>query len=65
MVSAIETELQGIIEKHNVFLTKQKSQRIDAAYEIEQNQLNVRCVAAVERGAGRKQNDRWVGRFGG
>ena len=53
MVSAIKLELQAIIEEYTVFQSKQKSKGTDVGYEIELNQLNVRCIAAVERGAGR------------
>ena len=53
VVSAIEAELQGIIDDYKAFQPKQRKKYGDDEYEIEQNQLNVRSIAAVERGAGR------------
>ena len=54
VVSAIEAELQGIIDDYSVFQSKQRMKYGEDEYEIEQNQLNVRSIAAVERAAGQK-----------
>ena len=54
VVSAIEAELQGIIDDYKAFQPKQRKKYGDDEYEIEQNQLNVRSIAAVERGAWQK-----------
>lgn len=54
MVSAIEAELQGIIEEYVGFQSRSKYEDCsDVMNKTEINQLNVRCIAAVERGAGR------------
>lgn len=54
MNKAIESELRGIIDEYQ--LLRDQSQHEDCSDVIgrfQMNQLNVRCIAAVERGAGR------------
>ena len=54
MVSAIEAELLGIIEEYKGFQSQTEYDDCSDVMKItELNNLSVRCIAAVERGAGR------------
>lgn len=54
MVGSIKDELQGIIEEFVGFQSRSKYEDCsDVMNKTEINQLSVRCIAAVERGAGR------------
>ena len=54
MITAIEAELQGIIEEYKGLQSRSKYDDCsDVLDEMQLNQMNVRCIMAVERGTGR------------
>lgn len=54
MINAIEAELQGILDEYtNAQSRAQYDDCSDVIGRFQMNQLNVRCIAAVERCAGR------------
>ena len=54
MINAIEAELQGILDEYSkAQLQAQHEDCSDVIGRFQMNQLNVRCIAAVERCAGR------------